>query len=226
MNIIPKVHHKTSRWSGGSTTELAIFPPGSEYASRDFRWRVSSATIEANTSTFTPLPGFRRLLMLTDGHLELAHEGHHTARLNPFDHDWFDGAWVTHCRGQGRDLNVMLSSGYDAAIQIVRLDDVSPTYSDGQGLLSGSHGGEQWSLYYTLDDPVTLIEGTDKATELNPNDLVVVPHHQRVPGTMLTIQREQKSRGTVLVIRVAIWQNGDGGRRDAVGSDNGLGRTD
>lgn len=38
--------YAVSRWSGGTTTQLAIFPPGASYADRDFLWRVSSAAVE------------------------------------------------------------------------------------------------------------------------------------------------------------------------------------
>ena len=34
----------TTRWSGGTTTEFYIDPPGSAYARRDFAVRISSAT--------------------------------------------------------------------------------------------------------------------------------------------------------------------------------------
>ena len=38
--------YRSSRWSGGTTTELAIAPAGADYGARDFLWRVSSATVE------------------------------------------------------------------------------------------------------------------------------------------------------------------------------------
>ena len=34
--------YAVSRWSGGTTTQIALFPPESSYAGRDFLWRVSS----------------------------------------------------------------------------------------------------------------------------------------------------------------------------------------
>ena len=51
----------TSTWSGGTTTQLAIAPEGAVYAERSFLWRVSSATVELETSDFTPLPDYNRL---------------------------------------------------------------------------------------------------------------------------------------------------------------------
>ena len=50
----------TTRWSGGATTELLIRPRGAAYAQRAFLCRISSATVELDESTFTPLPDYER----------------------------------------------------------------------------------------------------------------------------------------------------------------------
>ena len=36
----------TSKWSGGSTTELYIYPPQAVYREGNFKCRISSATVE------------------------------------------------------------------------------------------------------------------------------------------------------------------------------------
>jgi len=53
----------TTRWGGGATTQIAIAPAASQYADRDFLWRISSATVELETSDFTPLPDFERFCL-------------------------------------------------------------------------------------------------------------------------------------------------------------------
>ena len=55
--------YRTTRWSGGTTTELAISPRDAVYADRNFLWRVSSALVEDETSDFTPLPDYNRLIV-------------------------------------------------------------------------------------------------------------------------------------------------------------------
>ena len=35
---------RVSSWAGGTTTELSIAPENGNYQSRDFLWRLSSAT--------------------------------------------------------------------------------------------------------------------------------------------------------------------------------------
>jgi environmental stress-induced protein Ves len=60
-------------WSGGKTIQLFLHPPGASYAARDFHVRISSATVEDETSVFTALPGFRRILMPLDDTMKLVY---------------------------------------------------------------------------------------------------------------------------------------------------------
>ena len=59
--------YSTSAWSGGTTTELGIGPEGSRYADREFLWRISSATVDLEESTFTALPDYDRIIMTLEG---------------------------------------------------------------------------------------------------------------------------------------------------------------
>ena len=64
-----------NRWSGGVTTQLAIWPEGADYGARRFDWRISTAIVEDEKSVFTALPGIHRLLMILDGEIEVTHNG-------------------------------------------------------------------------------------------------------------------------------------------------------
>ena len=50
-----------------ATTELSIAPENGNYQSRDFLWRLSSATVELEESTFTSLPDFDRIILTLEG---------------------------------------------------------------------------------------------------------------------------------------------------------------
>ena len=52
-HIYTEDNYKLSRWSGGNTRELAIYPEGAEYLDRDFLWRLSSADSDKEESSFT-----------------------------------------------------------------------------------------------------------------------------------------------------------------------------
>ena len=55
MEIDVKIYNTfpTSKWSGGETTELYIYPADYQYKKRDFLFRISRATIPKEKSIFT-----------------------------------------------------------------------------------------------------------------------------------------------------------------------------
>jgi uncharacterized protein len=114
VKIIRKADIQTSRWAGGTTSQLFIFPAGSDYKKMDFDFRISTATIETETSTFTSLPGVKRILMVLDGTLELSHRDQLDSRsgrstiLEPFETDSFPGDWETTSGGKVTDFNLMI----------------------------------------------------------------------------------------------------------------------
>jgi uncharacterized protein len=52
MKIIKWDDCKLSKWSGGETREYVIYPGVSNVADRNFDIRISSATVELESSTF------------------------------------------------------------------------------------------------------------------------------------------------------------------------------
>ena len=103
--------YRTSRWSGGETTELAIWPRGAVYGRRDFLFRVSSATVELEESTFTALPDYERRIATLEGSIRLIHDGGRPLVLAPFQVHAFDGGSETVSFGRCRDFNLMLRKG-------------------------------------------------------------------------------------------------------------------
>lgn len=100
-----------SRWSGGTTTQLAIAPAGALYGDRNFLWRLSSAVVELPKSDFTPLPDYARILMILRGTLKLTHDGGPEITLGELEQDRFDGGSHTVSWGQVVDFNLMLRKG-------------------------------------------------------------------------------------------------------------------
>lgn len=111
INKITKEQQQTSAWAGGTTTQFAIYPEDSNYANRDFVWRLSSAVVELEESKFTSLPGFDRYLMVLEGALKLVHSEHHSLILNQYEHDSFKGCWDTVSYGRATDFNLMVKEG-------------------------------------------------------------------------------------------------------------------
>lgn len=111
MKIIRAEDQKTSSWSGGTTTELAIWPKDAVYAERDFDWRLSTATVLLEKSVFTSLPDYDRLIGVREGVLELNHGDSPWYSLKAGEISSFDGAALTRSRGRVTDINLMLRKG-------------------------------------------------------------------------------------------------------------------
>ena len=107
IEILTPKHFQTSQWSGGSTTQLYIFPANTTYEERNFELRLSTAKVEAEESTFTSLPGIDRKLMILEGAITITHDGHYSKHLKPFEVDKFSGHWKTTALGTCTDFNVM-----------------------------------------------------------------------------------------------------------------------
>ena len=123
IEIIRKSEQNTSTWSGGTTTELAIYPVGASYSDRNFAWRLSSANVELEESTFTSLPGIWRYIMVIDGEMLLEHDEHHKVHLKPYEQDSFNGGWVTKSKGKVTDFNLMLADGYNGRIEAIYVSE-------------------------------------------------------------------------------------------------------
>ncbi len=106
-SILTLQHFLTSKWSGGNSTQLYIFPANASYAERNFKLRISTAKVEVAESTFTALPGVHRKLIILEGEITITHEGQYSKHLKPFDVDTFNGDWKTTAVGTCTDFNVM-----------------------------------------------------------------------------------------------------------------------
>lgn len=109
----------TSRWSGGTTTELLIWPEGADYSRREFAVRISSAVVELAESDFTALPGVLRYITPLAGGFTLTHPGKEPVVMGPLDAPYrFSGEEQTHCVGKATDFNLMLK-GVDGEMRLV-----------------------------------------------------------------------------------------------------------
>ncbi len=116
--------YKTTVWSGGTTTQLWISPHGADYAARDFLWRISSAVVEDETSTFTPLPDHERYISTLEGSILLRHDEGDLISLPPYQVHRFDGGARTQSFGCCRDFNLMLRKDRaDGLLEAIKLPD-------------------------------------------------------------------------------------------------------
>lgn len=108
VELLRGENYKTTKWSGGTTTELCIAPEGCNYGDRDFLWRLSSATVELKESDFTSLPDYDRIIMTLKGDISLSHNNDNWIDLPEYTPHFFDGADATVSKGKVIDFNLML----------------------------------------------------------------------------------------------------------------------
>jgi len=117
---IKKSELNTTNWSGGTTTQLYIYPETANYQKRDFLFRLSTATVELEESNFTSLPGVERLLLILEGQLDIEHKGQYLKHLNTYETDRFMGDWETSSKGKVTDFNLMLRENTKGEIQVLK----------------------------------------------------------------------------------------------------------
>lgn len=171
IQIIRKAEQKTSNWSGGTTTELAIYPKHASYAKRNFVWRLSSAIVNTEESIFTSLPGFWRLIMIIEGEMLLKHEGHHDIYLKPFEQDSFSGGWITRSYGgKVRDFNLMIAEGYNGELKAIEIG-MEKGYEDSIGL---NEYGEVKRFFYCAKGSISFYIGDKISEDLYEGDLLLI----------------------------------------------------
>ncbi len=110
MKIAVVTDFISSRWSGGETVQLCICPPQAQYADRGFLWRLSTASVECESSVFTHLPDYNRIIALLGGQLSLDIGGR-LEKLSPCTPFSFDGGAAVTGYGRAVDFNLMLRKG-------------------------------------------------------------------------------------------------------------------
>ena len=119
--IHPLDTSKTIAWASGTSTELFIHPADGNFQKREFIFRISTATVEAEETDFSDFSGLTRILMILRGKLTLIHEGRYTKELEQFDQDTFDGSWKTRSKGKVQDFNLMFNETYKGEVEHYKL---------------------------------------------------------------------------------------------------------
>lgn len=123
--IISAESFKKTNWSGGETTQLAIYPEDSIFSEKDFLFRISSATFTSTESQFSDFSGYQRYILPLEGSLSLKHEGLYSRKLDSYEAEYFDGSWTTFSQNtlDCRDYNFIVKSGYAAKMKILKSPD-------------------------------------------------------------------------------------------------------
>jgi len=168
IDIYKAEDFKTNNWSGGSTTELYIYPPTANYASRNFDFRISSATVEIEKSDFTILPCISRQLMVLKGSIKLFHKNHHEIELNKNEIDSFNGSWETSAVGTCVDFNLMTKGQTKGKISSVLV------FAD-KSLNFQLDSNYEFIIFYAYEGNMQCYFGSEKRS-LHKGVLLVIKH--------------------------------------------------
>jgi len=197
LQIIRTTDQVPVLWSGGVTTQLAIFPPDSMYSLRNFTWRVSTARVDTETSLFTHLPGITRVLMVTEGALTVDHAEHHSASLQPFDQDRFRGEWTTASRGIARDFNLMMTDGCNGVLTACRIGSHShlPVHIRDERDVKALTGSAD--IFYAAAGDITC-KFNDRTVQVFAGDVAVVYRRDTSPATFTLHNESAEAHATVI----------------------------
>lgn len=190
VKIIKKQGQKVSKWSGGITNQLYIYPENSSYVDRDFKWRISSATVEAEESTFTKLPNIQRQIMVIDGELLLKHKNHHDKKLNKFEVDSFSGDWSTVSYGKATDFNLMTNKECTGNLEYINVKSdvhIKPTIN----LNNGKYRYE-FNCFYSLNGNFKIKLETGNILEVEQGDLAIIKFKENFKGSLTLINNQEK----------------------------------
>jgi environmental stress-induced protein Ves len=206
--VIQQSEMSVSQWAGGSTTQLAIYPPHSSVAAQDFLWRFSSATVE-QSGAFTRFPQHQRLLALRQGagftftvEAKLASAAPTTETPVPTQQAEvtsqqqtlrFAGCCASSAKllnGAITDINLMLAAGYSGNLLAL------PLSQHWQPLLLARP--EHSTLLLWSDEIALNIRVGEQQLQLASGDLCVLPNWPRTSGIELCAP--QANAGNTMVV--------------------------
>lgn len=170
VELIKQENYKPTFWSGGMATELITYPSNSDYASRNFLWRLGVAKIDILESTFSSLPNVSREFMVTEGEITLEHEDKYTKHFHTFDKDSFMGDWITKTYGKASVFNLMTRENYHG--ELIHLEITSEKQITFKYPASLNKNLSAICFYVVNGNFKTILN--DEAFEVNHNDLLLI----------------------------------------------------
>jgi len=204
IEVIRKSENKISTWSGGTTSQLYIYPENAVYAERNFKWRLSSARVDADESVFTTLPGISRILMIIEGQVYIEHQDHHSTILKAFEKDSFSGDWTTRCVGKATDFNLMTNKECSGSMDAFFLgaDDLKKVLfehkEDNKGKFSFAA-----DAFYIIGSSIEVAINSAERQDIHDGDLLMVK--RRAYEKVNQIEFKNNSGRKVNVIRTTIY---------------------
>lgn len=200
VKVITRDEQLTNIWSGGATTEITIYPENAAYNKLNFKWRISTATVDLQESYFTTLPNIWRLTMVMDGEMLLKHEGHYQVLLKPFEQDCYNGEWKTQSKGKVRNFNLMLAKGCKGELHHLHLEKrnqheriIHQTNKDFQQVTEA---------FYCTNNKISIMIDNKESYELLKGDLLLLTRKNVDQSINLLLSNENETLTSVIGISI------------------------
>lgn len=169
---------KTTKWSGGTTSEIYIDPVGEEVNNRNFDVRVSTATCEMESSEFSDYTGYTRTIAPVNGELTLF-INNSKVFLRPYEVLRFNGSDKVTSVGTVRDYNLIAKNDVSAELQSMVIEEMTGIKLTGDTYLI--HAFDE-QMEYEFGDQTNrleagealLIEGEEGTLKLFPTRQMAV----------------------------------------------------
>lgn len=199
--VIKKKDLSISNWSGGTTTQLSIYPENQLYSDRNFLWRLSSATVDQDISNFTALPQYNRILMILEGRLELNHNNKEIINLNSFDQNEFDGGNNTIAKGKVVDFNLMMRKGQCTGnvkhFEVLKNDTMLTNE------INGFYKHDNYTLVFYNYKGSSNINIVDDVVELlDEGDVLVVTFKEQVGSLILKMTNTSGEKSDIIIAQI------------------------
>lgn len=192
IKLLTNDDYLTSVWSGGKTTQLYIYPEDAIYKELNFKFRISSATVELDKSEFTKLDGVHRFITPLNKELKLTHNHKDFVELKPFDVYEFEGGIDTTSFGTARDFNLMLANGAKGKLENIF---VEKNYKLGRSL-----NNNQFIFLFNYESKVEIVIN-DTRYVLNPMDSLFISVDEE---TNLDISINSDKKCNMLMARIDV----------------------
>lgn len=143
----------TTKWSGGITKQIYIYPSEAIFSNHDFIYRVSSAEVELEQSNFTFFENYTRYILSLDNPLEIVHNNQKALKLEPLQVHEFRGDDETISYGKCSDFNLMVNKDYQGRIGVIKTDIID--FDSGHTIIYAFSG----AVSLEIDSKEQLIEG-------------------------------------------------------------------
>lgn len=104
---ITKKQFKTTEWSGGTSSEVYIYPESSDFLESNYEARISLAKVDVDKSSFSPLPRVERTLTVLEGEHFLSVNDRGFVPVLQYTPVTFYGGDKTESKGKALNFNFM-----------------------------------------------------------------------------------------------------------------------